>query len=127
MSSYYKNNHSYHSYDENCSYFYYYVIELSIKRIWSFPPPPSLSPPCYFELFLYSSFLRYFYALFSPFLKELRRSDEFHAAEDVKSAAQIVAETKAVREKKIRESTIDSVTGGVAMNFYMKLAEEQVQ
>lgn len=60
-------------------------------------------------------------------MKELRRSDEFHVAEEVKSAAQIVAETKAVREKKIRESTIDSVTGGVAMNFYMKLAEEQVQ
>ena len=56
----------------------------------------------------------------------MRRCDEIQAAEVTKSSAELAAEAKAEREKKIRASTIDSVTGGIAMNFYRLLSEEQV-
>ena len=57
----------------------------------------------------------------------MRRCDEIQAAEVVKSPAELAAEAKAEREKKIRESTIDSVTGGIAMNLYRLLSDEQVR
>ena len=57
---------------------------------------------------------------------ELRRADEIIAAAIPKSAAQIVVETKIERELKLRDTTIDSLAGGVATNFFTLLAEEQV-
>mmetsp|Transcript_9564 Transcript_9564/g.9369 ORF Transcript_9564/g.9369 Transcript_9564/m.9369 type:complete len:467 (-) Transcript_9564:171-1571(-) len=58
-------------------------------------------------------------------IAELRRSDEMHASEVPKNAAQIILEHKIDRDQKIKETTIDAVTGGISTNLFALLSEEQ--
>ncbi len=51
-------------------------------------------------------------------IAELRRADEIRSHEAHKSASEIATEGEISREKRIRESTIDAVAGGLASNFF---------
>jgi hypothetical protein len=57
---------------------------------------------------------------------ELRRSDEVQRSQPPRDPTDLAREMKSERERAIRETTIDALTGSVAMELLGVLAEEQV-
>jgi len=58
-------------------------------------------------------------------IKELRSADEALARERAKSVAEISEETKALREQRVKTSTVDSIIGSATSNLLHILSTEQ--